>query len=404
MHIHLCNHSQVGSDNLKDTSELDDRLAPMISEFSKMSLAFQEMTAAYQQSIKQVEDLEIRNKSLEKSAHQLNEKIALLENKSSEYETLVDTLRDKVEACEKHSETMKKQNAQLTERNVQLQEMLSSAISPRNSDQVEAQVNSNGQQIQQLQQRIAVTENNWTTTREDMNSVKSSNTKSYSQNVQQQPQQTVAIKQKSGCGGKVVPNEKPPSSELVKQVEDKVLEVERTLNVLSVHHSELELQLQASLASTHNGAFLWRIPEVCRKIQDAITGRITSIYSPPFYTGRNGYKMCIRAYLNGDGTGEGTHLSIFFVLMRGEYDPLLQWPFEPRVSLILVDQDHLKHIVQSFMPDLQSGSFKRPVSDMNVASGCPNFAKLSILDHPSYVKEDVMYIKAIVDISKIFHP
>ena len=50
--------------------------------------------------------------------------------------------------------------------------------------------------------------------------------------------------------------------------------------------SELELQLQASLASTHNGSFLWRIPEIARRRRDAIEERITSIYSPPFYTGR----------------------------------------------------------------------------------------------------------------------
>ena len=66
-------------------------------------------------------------------------------------------------------------------------------------------------------------------------------------------------------------------------------------------------------------------------------GCIISMYSPPFYTGRNGYKMCIRAYLNGDGSGEGIRLSIGFVLMKGEYDSLLQWPFKYKVSLILVD-------------------------------------------------------------------
>ena len=38
--------------------------------------------------------------------------------------------------------------------------------------------------------------------------------------------------------------------------------------------------------------------------------------------------MCIRAYLNGDGIGENTHLSLFFVIMKGEYDPLLVWPFD----------------------------------------------------------------------------
>ena len=47
---------------------------------------------------------------------------------------------------------------------------------------------------------------------------------------------------------------------------------------------------------------------------------------------RNGYKMCIRAYLNGDGSGYKTHFSVFFVLMRGEFDPLLKWPFEYKVT------------------------------------------------------------------------
>ncbi|CAI8048508.1 TNF receptor-associated factor 2, partial [Geodia barretti] len=84
---------------------------------------------------------------------------------------------------------------------------------------------------------------------------------------------------------------------------------------------------------------------------------------------RNGYKMCIRAYLNGDGSGYKTHFSVFFVLMRGEFDPLLKWPFEYKVSLILVDQDQRKHVVQTFKPTAESSSFKRPTSDMNVASG-----------------------------------
>ena len=206
----------------------------------------------------------------------------------------------------------------------------------------------------------------------------------------------------TASGSNVMPQERP--SEFVERLEQKVLELERTLNVISVHHSELELQLQASLASTHNGAFLWRIPEVRQKIQDAEMGRITSIDSPPFYTGRNGYKMCIRAYLNGDGSGCKTHLSIFFIIMKGEYDDLLQWPFNHKVNLILVDQDHKKHLVQTFKPNPQSCSFQKPKTDMNVASGCPEFAELSILDHTSYVKNDQMYIKAVVDTSKVIHP
>ena len=188
------------------------------------------------------------------------------------------------------------------------------------------------------------------------------------------------------------------------RMERRLEDLEGTTASLRLHIAELQLQLQASLASTHDGCFLWRIPEVARRKRDAFEGRITSIYSPPFYSGRNGYKMCIRAYLNGDGIGFKTHLSVFFVLMKGEYDPLLKWPFENKVSLILVDQNLRKHVVQTFKPTAESNSFQRPRQDMNVASGCPQFAKLSILENNDYVKDDVMFLKCIVDASKIFHP
>ena len=70
------------------------------------------------------------------------------------------------------------------------------------------------------------------------------------------------------------------------QLESRVEELTRQSSSTQVHVQELELQLQASLASTHNGAFLWRIPNISRRKRDAVEERITSIYSPPFYTGR----------------------------------------------------------------------------------------------------------------------
>ena len=196
------------------------------------------------------------------------------------------------------------------------------------------------------------------------------------------------------------------SDSKMSRIEKKVEDLERQNSELKVDVSELELQLQALRASTYNGSFLWRIPEVARRRREAREEQIISLYSPPFYTGRNGYKMCIRVYLNGDGSGRNTHLSVFFVLMRGEFDPLLKWPFDCKVSLILVDQEHRKHIVQTFQPTPKSSSFQRPVADMNVASGCPLFVELSVLDDASckYISEDVIFLKCIVDTSEIFHP
>ena len=196
----------------------------------------------------------------------------------------------------------------------------------------------------------------------------------------------------------------PGNESRISYLQKTVEELLRSTTMIKVHVAELELQLQASLASTHDGTFLWRIPEIARRRRDALQGRITSIYSPPFYTGRNGYKMCIRAYLNGDGIGAGTHLSVFFVLMRGEYDPLLNWPFDYKVSLILVAQGNRRHIIQTFRPTSESSSFQRPQTDMNVASGCPKLAELSVLEEGNYVKDDVLFIKCVVDTSKIVHP
>ena len=43
----------------------------------------------------------------------------------------------------------------------------------------------------------------------------------------------------------------------------------------------------------------------------------------------------------------------------------------------------------------------RPQSEMNVASGCPQFAPLPALDDPQYVDEDAMFIKCIVETSGV---
>ena len=187
-------------------------------------------------------------------------------------------------------------------------------------------------------------------------------------------------------------------------------------NEYKVIISELELQLQAGLSSTYNGTYIWRIPNVETRKKNALDKNITSLYSPPFYTATNGCKMCLRAYINGDGIGYQTHLSIFIVLMKGEFDPLLKWPFEHRVSFMLLDQsENNNHICQTFKPSSTSSSFKQPTCDMNIASGCPKFCELKMLnpqgvnhskDKPPYlyVKDDVLYIKCIVNTNSAYNP
>ena len=67
-------------------------------------------------------------------------------------------------------------------------------------------------------------------------------------------------------------------------------------------------------------------------------------FSPPFYSGPGGYKMCLCVSANGVGLGAGTHVSVYVHLMKGEYDDRLVWPFQGSVTIQLVnqikDQDH----------------------------------------------------------------
>ncbi|XP_048477198.1 TNF receptor-associated factor 1-like [Rhincodon typus] len=119
-----------------------------------------------------------------------------------------------------------------------------------------------------------------------------------------------------------------------------------------------------------------------------------------FFTSHCGYMLCLRLYLNGDGVGANTHLSLFLVIMKGRYDAILEWPFSKKVTFRLLDQSaRRQHTVTAFKPDIGSASFHRPVQAMNVASGCPEFLPLAQLhaNWHSYVTNDVMFIKASVD-------
>uniref|UniRef100_A0A8C2TEN2 TNF receptor-associated factor n=1 Tax=Coturnix japonica TaxID=93934 RepID=A0A8C2TEN2_COTJA len=186
---------------------------------------------------------------------------------------------------------------------------------------------------------------------------------------------------------------------IIRGLERKIAELHRCLSQKDAGLSRLHKSLVFSEQTSYDGVFLWKITDVSQKLQDSVTGRAVSLYSPAFYTAKYGYKVCLRIYLNGDGMGKGTHVSLFFVVMKGDYDALLPWPFRHKVTFMLLDQNNREHIIDAFRPDLTSASFQRPVSDMNVASGCPTFLPLTKLQSPkhAYVKEDTLFLKCIID-------
>ncbi|KAM8947557.1 TNF receptor-associated factor 5 [Pelodytes ibericus] len=177
---------------------------------------------------------------------------------------------------------------------------------------------------------------------------------------------------------------------------------------ISIHKSQLssnEERFKLLEGTCYNGKLIWKITDYERKKREATEGRVLSIFSQHFYTSRCGYRLCARAYLNGDGSGRGGFLSLYFVVMKGEFDSLLPWPFKQKVTLMLLDQSGKKnHIIDIFKADPNSSSFKRPEGEMNIASGCPRFVSHNQLENPKsgcYIKDDTLFIKVSVDLTDL---
>ena len=191
--------------------------------------------------------------------------------------------------------------------------------------------------------------------------------------------------------------------EKIRSLEHQMTQMQKTLQAKNSDIEDRDFRLSLIENSNYDGTMIWKIPQFSQRMTDAKTGKYTSIFSLPFYSSRYGYKMCLRLYIMGDGIGKGTHMSLFFVIMRGEFDNILTWPFTQRVTFRLINQGAGRDIVDTFQPDPMSSSFKKPKSDMNIASGCPRFITHENLKN-GYIVEDTIFIKCVVDRSALSHP
>ena len=192
-------------------------------------------------------------------------------------------------------------------------------------------------------------------------------------------------------------NDLSVSREQIQDLKAKVDFFEQKLATREQQLEEKDFRISLLEAASYDGKMIWRISTFESRTKDARDARYTSIFSLPFYTHKYGYKMCLRLYPLGDGMGKNTHISLFFVVMKGEYDSLLPWPFANGVSLTLINQSGGPDITDTFKPDSKSSSFQRPKTEMNVASGCPRFIPLDDLHRNGFIKDDTIFIRVKVD-------
>ena len=138
---------------------------------------------------------------------------------------------------------------------------------------------------------------------------------------------------------------------------------EQKINDVAVDMAIVSQNLQSQWATTYNGNFVWRVPDIFERRKSAINNEIVALYSAPFYSKRYGYRMCLRTYLHGDGVGKGSHVSVYFAIMKGEFDELLTWPFSCRIIIKLLG--HQNPYSKTCLPD-NSPAFQMPQQEMNI--------------------------------------
>ena len=73
---------------------------------------------------------------------------------------------------------------------------------------------------------------------------------------------------------------------------------------------ELVSETVGSVTAAEDGFNVWEMKLFSKIQENARMGKYSHVLSPPFYTTNQGYKMCLQLYLNGDGIGKGTHVTV----------------------------------------------------------------------------------------------
>ena len=184
-----------------------------------------------------------------------------------------------------------------------------------------------------------------------------------------------------------------------RQLELRIANLESSLASKNRKLAEGEKRLRQLETISYNGVLVWKISNASGLLQD---GGPTTATSRPFYTKMFEYKMCCSLNITRDAMGAATHISIFFVIMKGQYDAILPWPFKQKVTLMLLDQNSgsgLKVVINSSLCSSGS-SFHRPEGEMKVITHNPLVCPVSLIleDKTSdFVKDDVIFVKVIVE-------
>ncbi|MED6284917.1 TNF receptor-associated factor 6 [Characodon lateralis] len=169
-------------------------------------------------------------------------------------------------------------------------------------------------------------------------------------------------------------------------------ELRRRVSMLEETIKELEAQ-------QCHGIFIWRLKGFSALMRNQEAGLPVVEHSPGFYTGRPGYRLCLRLHLQTPNAPRcSNYISLFVHTMQGAFDGQLTWPFQGTIRLAIIDQgpesQHHMEVMET-KPDLQA--FQKPINPRNPKGfGYVTFMHLQQLNQRAYIKDDTLLIRCEV--------
>jgi TNF receptor-associated factor 4 len=105
-------------------------------------------------------------------------------------------------------------------------------------------------------------------------------------------------------------------------------------------------------------------------------------------------------------------MSVFICIMKGDYDSLLAWPFNHRLTFTMLDQsdnvqarNHLTYVIKPNICKENRPFVGRPTTERNASFGAQKFADLEIItSSKGYIVDDTVYIKVEIDNENMILP
>ena len=152
-----------------------------------------------------------------------------------------------------------------------------------------------------------------------------------------------------------------------------------------------------------NKRFIWKVnPDPLLK---GGRNRMLAKESNAFYTGCYGYKLKVGLSLDyRRGPLSDWTFAIAVVLMEGEYDDILPWPFSKKITVTLIDQNEdlkeRKNITKYLSPNghVQGNIFSgRPIQYLDLRGEILRFSSYGELQTRRYFANNTLFIQVDVE-------